>query len=98
MDKQVIAQKLESLRKCLVRIQDKSPNNAEILVNDVDLQDIIALNLSRAVQLSVDISAHLISELSLAVPNTMGKVFDTLSEAHIIDSVTALNLDRRAHV
>ena len=94
MDKQVIAQKLESLRKCLVRIQDKSPNNAEILVNDVDLQDIIALNLSRAVQLSVNISAHLISELSLAVPNTMGKVFDTLSEAHIIDSVTALNLKK----
>ena len=94
MDKQVIAQKLESLRKCLVRIQHKSPNNAEILVNDVDLQDIIALNLSRAVQLSVDISAHLISELNLAVPNTMGKVFDTLSEAHIIDSVTALNLKK----
>ena len=49
MDKQVIAQKLESLRKFLVRIQHKSPNNAEILVNDVDLQDIIALNLSRTV-------------------------------------------------
>ena len=55
MDKQVITQKLES---CLVRIQDKSPNNAEILVSDLDLQDIISVNLSRAVQLSVDISAH----------------------------------------
>ena len=94
MDKQIVAQKLESLRKCLLRIQDKSPEDAELLVNNIDLQDIIALNLSRAVQLSVDISAHLVSELNLAVPNTMGKVFDTIAEAGIISSEVADSLKK----
>lgn len=94
MDKQLVFTKLESLRKCLLRIQDKAPISPELLMNDIDLQDIIALNLSRAVQLSVDISAHVISELDLDVPNTMGEAFDTLSQAKILDEVTALNLKK----
>lgn len=94
MDKQVIAQKLESLRKCVARIEAKSPKEAEILNQDIDLQDIIALNLSRAVQLSVDIGAHIIAELDSEAPETMGKTFDTLSEAGVIAQETALNLKK----
>jgi hypothetical protein len=48
MDREVVEQKLESLRRCLKRIETKCPANAEILMADCDLQDIIALNLSRA--------------------------------------------------
>lgn len=51
MDREVIEQKLESLRRCLKRIETKCPANAEILASDFDLQDILALNLSRAIQL-----------------------------------------------
>ena len=94
MDKQVIAQKLESLRKCVARIETKSPQNAETLNQDMDLQDIIALNLSRAVQLSVDIGAHIIAELDSEAPETMGKTFDTLAQAGVIAETTALNLKK----
>ncbi len=55
MDRQVIEQKLESLRRCLLRVTEKCPVDAETLVRDVDAQDIITLNLTRAVQLSVDL-------------------------------------------
>ena len=73
MDREVIEQKLESLRRCLKRIAEKCPAESEKLINDLDLQDIIALNLSRAVQLCVDIGAsrpqqpHLALRLKKAV-------------------------------
>ena len=60
MDKQLIHEKLESLRKCVARIQNKCPKIREKLHSDPDLQDIISVNLIRAVQISVDIAAHII--------------------------------------
>ena len=50
MDREVIAQKLESLRHCLQRVETRCPADAQTLATDADLQDIVALNLSRAVQ------------------------------------------------
>lgn len=61
MDREVVEQKLESLRRCLERIEVKCPAEADTLMTDFDLQDIVSLNLSRAIQLCVDIGAHLIS-------------------------------------
>jgi hypothetical protein len=42
MDRQVIDQKLESLRRCLVRIQYKFPVHSGDLQTNFDLQDIIS--------------------------------------------------------
>lgn len=94
MDKAIITEKLESLRKCVLRLQEKAPLNVNILLQDIDLQDIISLNLSRAVQLSVDIGAHLVASLDITTPNTMGKVFDALVEAKLIEGETGLSLKK----
>ncbi len=81
MDRALIEEKLESLRRCLTRIKDKTPVNVDELVKNVDLQDIITLNLTRAVQLSVDIAAHWVADLDgLEVPGTMGGIFDVLAQ------------------
>lgn len=84
MDRELINQKLESLRRALQRISDKCPETAEILANDFDAQDIVSLNLTRAVQLSVDIGSHLISCSDYPPPTTMGQVFEILSSTGII--------------
>ena len=42
MDRQVIEQKLESLRCCLVRLGRKCPPEAGMFEQDADLQDISA--------------------------------------------------------
>lgn len=94
MDRQVIDQKLESLRRCLERIQQKCPATAQELVSNIDLQDIIALNLSRAVQVSVDIGAHLVSEAHMPAPTTMGQTFDLLAQANILDATVAAKLKK----
>lgn len=84
MDRELIAQKLESLRRALQRVNEKCPASAEILARDFDAQDIVALNLTRAVQLSVDIGSHLIACTNYPPPGTMGQVFDVLSDAGFI--------------
>ena len=38
MDRIVIEQKLESLRRCVLRIEEKCPATAEMLAQDIDLQ------------------------------------------------------------
>ena len=59
MNSIVIKTKLESLRKCLDRIEAKKPGTLGDLLQDIDIQDIIALNLERSVQLCVDIANHI---------------------------------------
>ncbi len=84
MDRDIIDQKLESLHRALQRVSDKCPNTAEILAKDFDAQDIVALNLTRAVQISIDIGSHIISCTDSPTPSTMGQVFEILSRANII--------------
>jgi uncharacterized protein YutE (UPF0331/DUF86 family) len=94
VDREVIEEKLESLRRCLQRVHDKCPSSVEPLLLDFDLQDILALNLSRAVQLCVDIGAHMIADLDVPPPETMGKTFDALAEAGVIESTLAAQLKK----
>lgn len=95
MDRQVIEQKLESLRRCLKRVAEKCPSDPVTLERDLDLQDIITLNLSRAVQLCVDIGSHLIAGMEAAPPpDTMGQTFDVLAQAGILDEELALRLKK----
>ncbi len=58
----ILAAKLESLRRCRQRLEDKKPAQLQRLNDDEDTEDILVLNLTRAVQLSVDICSHIISE------------------------------------
>jgi len=94
LDHQIVAEKLESLRRCVRRIEEKRPSTPEALLGDYDLQDILVLNLSRAVQLCVDIAAHLISDLEIPLPNTMGNTFDSLAQAGLLETRLAARLKK----
>ena len=56
MDSDVVTAKLESLRRCIERVRTRTPASVEELSTDHDAQDIICLNLERAVQACVDIT------------------------------------------
>jgi uncharacterized protein YutE (UPF0331/DUF86 family) len=94
MDREVVEQKLESLRRCLQRIATRCPAEVETLLADFDLQDIVSLNLSRAVQLCVDIGAHLIAGMNVEPPGTMGQTFDILAQAALLPESLALSLKK----
>jgi uncharacterized protein YutE (UPF0331/DUF86 family) len=94
MDREVVEQKLESLRRCVQRIAAKRPADVETLVTDFDLQDIVSLNLSRAVQLCVDIGAHLIAGMDVPPPDTMGQTFDLLAQSGVLNAALANSLKK----
>jgi len=94
VDRLIVGRKLDSLRRCLARIEAKRPSNVETLENDIDLQDVLVLNLSRAVQICVDLASHLLSDVDLPPPNTMGESFERLAQAGIIDNELALRMKK----
>lgn len=94
MDTVVLAEKLESLRRSIQRIEDKKPGNVDQLKQNIDLQDILVLNLTRAVQLSVDIGSHIISHADHAAPQTMENVFTILQEIGAISEPTGHRLKK----
>ena len=94
MDQDVIEQKIESLRRCVERVRQKCPATADALASDVDAQDILTLNLTRAVQLCVDIGAHLIAGSDHPAPDTMGQTFDVLAELGIIPHDLAVRMKK----
>jgi len=94
MDNDVVMNKLESLRRCIQRVQDKTPESVDCLMTDVDAQDSVVLNLQRAVQLCVDIGLHILSDLEAPVPNTMSMTFETLLQAEVLDEGTAKRMTK----
>lgn len=88
-DDLVIEAKLTSLRRCVTRLEEKRPGTLEALEADIDLQDILAVNLERAVQLCVDIALHLIAASDQSAPPTMGEAFRTLHRMEVLGSETA---------
>lgn len=82
---EVILQKVDSLVRCIMRLQTKLPIQIEKLKTDVDLQDIVVVNLERLVQVSVDIAGRVISKKNLEPsPATMSQTFEILSNHKII--------------
>lgn len=94
MDRLIVERKLDSLQRCLARIASRRPPDVETLEADIDLQDVLVLNLSRAVQVCVDLAAHLLSDLSLPPPETMGAAFDRLAQAGILDNDLSLRMKK----
>lgn len=84
MDQQIIANKIESLRRCLARVEQRCPQSVDELLNDLDAQDVLTLNLSRAIQLCVDISLHILSSSNQTMPQTMADAFTGLVKEGII--------------
>ena len=58
------------------------------------VQDIVALNLTRAVQICVDIGAHLIAGKEIRSPETMGRTFDVLAELGYLAPALAVRLKK----
>lgn len=87
MDEQLVAQKLESLRRCIQRVEARIPTHLDTFLTDLDAQDIISLNLTRAVQMCVDIASHWLAEHTDSnAPKTMGQAFDALARSGVIES------------
>ena len=62
MDPLIVNTKLEALRRCVKRIEERRAHSADALRASPDLQDIVSVNITRAVQLCVDIAVHMLAD------------------------------------
>ncbi len=89
MDKIILNKKIDSILRCLVRIEQRLPSSEESFMVDYDAQDVVVLNITRAVQLSVDIATHILSTYNQAVPHTMSEAFTQLQRQGVISKQIA---------
>ena len=94
MDRCVIDDKLERLRRCIQRIEHKRPALLVDLVADYDLQDILSVNLERAIQLCVDIAAHIIAAREISAPTTMAAAFESLQVLQVLSPELATSMKK----
>jgi uncharacterized protein YutE (UPF0331/DUF86 family) len=85
----LILEKMDAIVRCLERVQEKTPESFSELTADFDRQDIIVVNLERAIQASVDIATHVVAYTALPIPSTMADSFEKLALAHVITVETA---------
>ena len=89
VNREIIEAKLESLARCVKRLEEKLPDTASKLHGDYDRQDILAVNLERVIQVSVDAASHIISDFREPFPAVTRDVFDRLAEHGILDRKVA---------
>ncbi len=89
MDLDLIRAKQDSIVRCVERVRSKSGMSIADLVADYDAQDVIVLNLERAVQQAVDIAAHLLADTTEPVPESMRETFDILARIGTLTTDTA---------
>ncbi|MBP3709706.1 MAG: DUF86 domain-containing protein [Treponema sp.] len=94
MDKEVLNAKLEALARCIHRIKSLDVSTVEELENNLDKQEIIILNLQRAVQICVDIGNHILLDYDSPTPQTMAETFKYLAQHNIISEKNAAELSR----
>ena len=92
MDKEVLETKLEALIRCVHRIKDQNISTVEELENNLDKQEIIILNLQRAVQICVDIGNHILLDYKTPTPSTMAETFKYLAQNNLISKDNADDL------
>lgn len=92
MDKELLKTKLEALIRCIHRIKDQNISKLEELEQNIDKQEIIILNLQRAVQLCVDVGNHILLDYNTQTPSTMADTFKYLAENLLISKENAEQL------
>ena len=92
-DKDIIIEKTTNIQHCLKRIKDVTKLEPGSLAN-YDVQDIFVLNLQRAVQATIDIAVHIVSEEGWGVVKTLKENFTVLEQNNVIDSELADTLKK----
>lgn len=76
--------KLASIERCLHRIRSVTRGDPEA-VEDLDVEEIVVLNLQRAIQAVLDLAAHIISGRQWGLPDSLKAHFRILTDRRVID-------------
>jgi uncharacterized protein YutE (UPF0331/DUF86 family) len=91
---ETLTPKFDSIARCILRIESKQPFTEDQLCENFDLQDIISTNITRSIQLCVDVSSIIVSRSQFPIPSEMAGLFDILCTLNFISKNTALSLKK----
>ncbi|MDD7986912.1 DUF86 domain-containing protein [Lentisphaera marina] len=78
--------KINTIERCLKRIDEEYQNSHTRYNSSFTIQDSIVLNLQRACEASIDLAMHLIAQRKLGIPQTSRDAFKILEEKTLISS------------
>lgn len=84
MAKDILFNKIQTIERCIIRINEVYENNPENLKNYTK-QDSIILNIQRACEAAIDLAMHIVSEEKLGVPQNSRDAFEVLCANKLID-------------
>lgn len=93
IDRDVIIEKTNSIQNCLKRIHDIVKGDLS-RITDLDVQDIVVLNLQRAVQLVIDMASYIVSVERLGTPKSLKDLFIILEQNKMIRHEISLKMQK----
>ena len=93
VDRDVVTAKLSVIDRCLTRIAEVNGETRHGLL-PVDVDDITAINLIRAVQAAVDLATHVVAVEGFGTPDSTAEAFSLLERRGLIDAALADRLRR----
>lgn len=93
INKDVLYQKTNSIQNCLKRIHDTVAGDMSRLQN-LDVQDIVVLNLQRAIQLVIDMGAYIIATKRWSIPQSLKDIFVILEQNKTLSHSLSQNLQK----
>jgi uncharacterized protein YutE (UPF0331/DUF86 family) len=93
VDRDIVQAKVAIVQRCLKRIKDVTGLDPTKL-DDLDTQDIFALNLQRAVQATIDLAAHVVGAEGLGLPRDLRENFRLLANNQIISPELCVRMEK----
>lgn len=79
--------KLATIERCLERIRSVTGGDPG-RVDNLDVEEIVVLNLQRAIQAAIDLAAHLIAGRGWGLPDSLKAHFQILADQNVISPRT----------
>ena len=93
-DPEIVLDRLRHLQAALGRIREKNPQSGEELFSSADMQDIVLRNMQNALQSSLDIASHIVSDEGWGAPTKAGDFFLELAARQVISTELAAHIIR----
>ena len=93
VDRDVVTAKVATIDRCLQRISETRGERRAVLL-PVEVEDIVVLNLQRAVQAAIDLATHVVAAEGYALPDSVAAFFSVLEEHGLLEHPLAERLPR----
>jgi uncharacterized protein YutE (UPF0331/DUF86 family) len=91
VERDVVVGKAATIERCLARVEEVRSRAPGVLL-PVDIEDIVVLNVTGAVQAAADLAAHVVAAEGYGLPDSLAAGFTLLERHGVIDADLAAKM------